>query len=54
MTISFSGLASGLDTSTWVSQLVGIKQEEVTKLQTQLATLQSKKANNYLQITKKR
>ena len=29
MTISFSGLASGLDTSSWVEALVSVKKEEV-------------------------
>ncbi|MCQ2738634.1 MAG: flagellar filament capping protein FliD [bacterium] len=38
MTISFSGLASGLDTSSWVSALTQLKQAKVT-------TLQEKKEN---------
>ena len=42
-TISFSGLASGLDTSSWVEALVGVKQEKVTALQTDLKALQTKK-----------
>lgn len=44
MSISFSGLASGLDTSGWVEALVSIKQEKVTTLKTELATLQASKA----------
>ena len=44
MSISFSGLVSGLDTSSWVDALVSVKQQDVTKLQTQLATQQSTKA----------
>lgn len=35
MSISFSGLASGLDTSSWIQQLVALKQAKVTTLQTQ-------------------
>ena len=35
MSISFSGLASGLDTSGWVEALVSVKQEKVTSLQTE-------------------
>ncbi len=38
MTISFSGLASGLDTSSWVESLVRLKQAKVT-------TLEEKKEN---------
>ena len=37
MTISFSGLASGLDTDSWVNALVSVKQLSVTSLQTQLS-----------------
>ena len=33
MTISFSGLASGLDTSSWIQSLVALKQAKVTTLQ---------------------
>ena len=40
MTISFSGLASGLDTDTWVSQLVSIKQISVTNLENEKTKLQ--------------
>lgn len=43
MSISFSGLASGLDTSSWVDALVKAKQEKVTALQTDLKAIQSKK-----------
>ena len=44
MAISFSGLVSGLDTSSWVEALVSTKQPDVTKLQSQLAEIQSSKA----------
>jgi len=40
MTISFSGLASGLDTATWVEQLVSIKQVSVTSLESDKSKLQ--------------
>lgn len=43
MSISFSGLVSGLDTSSWVDALVQVKQEKVTALQTDLKAIQSKK-----------
>lgn len=43
MTISFSGLASGLDTSSWVEALVSVKQEEVKKYETSLEELQTQK-----------
>ena len=36
MAISFSGLGSGLDTSSWVEALVSTKQPEVTKLQNKI------------------
>ena len=39
MSISFSGLASGLDTSGWVEALVSVKQEKVTSLQAELAAV---------------
>ena len=42
-TISFSGLASGLDTSSWVKALVSAKQEKVTALQTDLKSKQTVK-----------
>jgi len=44
MTISFSGLASGLDTAAWVDALVSVKQEKVTKLQTELQDIKAKKS----------
>ena len=43
MTISFSGLASGLDTSGWVEALVSVKQADVTELKTELAELKKSK-----------
>ena len=43
MSISFSGLASGLDTSSWVEALVSVKQEKVTALETELKSLQTVK-----------
>ena len=39
MAISFSGLASGMDTSSWVEALVSVKQQEITKLETNKATI---------------
>ncbi len=45
MTISFSGLASGLDTSSWVDALVSVKQSKITSMQTDLQTIQSKKSS---------
>ena len=42
-TISFSGLASGLDTSSWVEALVSVKKEKVTALQTDLKSKQTVK-----------
>ena len=50
MSISFSGLASGLDTASWVEALVSIKQEKVTELQTELQAIQATK--NTLSSTK--
>lgn len=44
MTISFSGLASGLDTSSWVEALVSVKQSKVTELQQELQAIQTKKS----------
>ena len=44
MSISFSGLASGLDTSSWVDALVSVKQSKVTSLQQDLLGIQSKKS----------
>ena len=43
MTISFSGLASGLDTSSWVEAFVSVKQQEVKKFETELKELQTQK-----------
>ena len=43
MSISFSGLASGLDTSSWVEALASVKQEKVTALETELKGLQTVK-----------
>lgn len=44
MTISFSGLGSGLDTSSWVEALVSVKQQDITTLKTKLSEQQSSKA----------
>ena len=41
MAISFSGLASGLDTSGWVDALVSVKQEKISGFQSDLKALQS-------------
>ena len=41
MTITFSGLASGLDTASWVEALVSVKQQAVTDLQTKAAGFQT-------------
>ena len=43
MSISFSGLASGLDTSSWVEALVSVKQAKITSLQQELQSIQTKK-----------
>ena len=43
MTISFSGLVSGLDTSSWVDALVSVRQQKVTTLKTDLSGYQSTK-----------
>lgn len=43
MSISFSGLASGLDTSSWVDALVSVKKQDLTKFQTQLTGYQTTK-----------
>ena len=45
MSISFSGLASGLDTSSWVDALVSVKQSKVTELKTKLKETQTKKTS---------
>ena len=44
MSISFSGLASGLDTSSWVEAFVSVKQEKVTTLKKDLTALQQTKS----------
>lgn len=41
MSISFSGLASGLDTSSWVESLVALKKAKVTSLETEKTEMQS-------------
>ena len=43
MTISFSGLVSGLDTSSWVEALLSVKQQDITALQTELTAQQTSK-----------
>ena len=43
MTISFSGLGSGLDTASWVEALVSVKQQDVTTLKTKLTEQQASK-----------
>ena len=43
MSISFSGLASGLDTSSWIKSLTALKQAKVTVLQEERETLVSAK-----------
>lgn len=45
MTISFSGLASGLDTSSWVEALVSVRQQKITSLQADLQAIQTKKGS---------
>ena len=45
MSISFSGLASGLDTSGWVEALVSVKQQKVKTLQSELTYIQATKSN---------
>ena len=44
MSISFSGLSSGLDTSSWVEALVSVKQKQLSTIQNELKTVQNKKA----------
>jgi len=44
MTISFSGLVSGLDTSSWVEALLSVKQQKVTTLQKEVAGYNTVKA----------
>ena len=43
MTISFSGLVSGLDTSSWVEAMVSVRQEKVTGYESDLKALQTTK-----------
>ena len=44
MSISFSGLASGLDTSSWVEALVSVKQSKITSMQQDLQAIKAKKS----------
>ncbi len=44
MTISFSGLVSGLDTSSWVDAYLSVKQQKVTTLQKEVAGYNTVKA----------
>ena len=44
MSISFSGLVSGLDTASWVDALVSVKQQKVTTLQSDLVSYQTTKS----------
>ena len=39
MSISFSGLASGLDTSSWITSLTQLRQAKVTKLEEQKSSV---------------
>ena len=43
-TITFSGLASGLDTSSWVEALVSVKQTTISNLQSKLSSIQKKQS----------
>src|SRR5574344_2966087 len=43
-TITFSGLASGLDTASWVDAFVSVKQTTVTSLQSKLSTIATKQS----------
>ncbi len=43
MTISFSGLISGLDTSSWVDALVSVREEKITSMQSKLEEYQTTK-----------
>ena len=42
--ITFTGLASGMDTSSWIEALVSIKQQSVTSLQTKQTNLEKSKS----------
>ena len=44
MTISFSGLASGLDTASWIEALTSIRQLSVTSLKTKKSSISSEQA----------
>ncbi len=44
MSISFSGLVSGLDTSSWVDAFISVKKADVTKMQTSLRSQQTTKS----------
>lgn len=44
MTISFSGLISGLDTSAWVDALVSVREEKVSSMQAELKEYESIKS----------
>lgn len=44
MSISFSGLASGLDTSSWVEAYVSVKQQKITSMQQELLGIRNKKS----------
>ena len=44
MSISFSGLASGLDTSSWVEALVSVKQQKISSMQLDLQAVKTKKS----------
>ena len=43
MSISFSGLGSGLDTASWVEALVSVKQEKINVYQQDLAAIKVQK-----------
>lgn len=43
MSISFSGLASGLDTSGWVDALVSVREQKITELEVDLSAIQNTK-----------
>ena len=45
MTISFSGLASGLDTSSWITSLTALKQAKVTSLQQEKEVIATKQSS---------
>lgn len=45
MTISFSGLGSGLDTSSWIEALVSIRQQSVTSVENKISSLNTTNKN---------